>query len=469
MGSVLTVWFLLVYWRRRRGQWLDAGLIDHSSELRSASYDASLEPAEADKLSPVDETLPEHDLSRNVYCVLGVPIDAVDMKGALRRVEIASHGTEPFLLSTANLNFLVNAQRDPEFRESLLVSDLCVPDGIGMVLAARLLGLPIRERVSGSDIFASLKTDRRATHPLRVFLFGGNEGVAGTVQDKLNAQKLGLNCVGSINPGYGTAEEMSKESFINAINTSNAQFLIASLGAKKGQSWLLRNHARLSVPVRAHLGATICFEAGTVRRAPQWMRNCGLEWLWRIKEEPYLWTRYAHDGLFLLYLLLTRALPLALGGLLQELRWSGGDDALDIAQTQDQGSITIGLSGVASARNVEEARLCFQRALRSGKQVIIDCSGLRFLDARFLGLLIILRKQLLHAGLGPSLVGVSPKIARILRLNGLEGFLSAPSARHCRMDGYRLRRQLLVKQRPSSTLGLTLPVVPRSARFLVLG
>ena len=307
------------------------------------------------------------------------------------------------------------------------MSDLCVADGIAMVLVARLLGLPIRQRVAGSDIFASLKTDRFATHPLRVFLFGGNEGVAGTVQDKLNSQKLGLKCVGAIDPGHGTAEQLSQESFFKTINASDAQFLVASLGAMKGQSWLLRNHARLSVPVRAHLGATICFEAGTVKRAPHWICKCGLEWLWRIKEEPYLWTRYSHDGLFLLYLLLTRAVPLALWSLWQRLEGSVREHTLQIAQAHDPESITFRLSGVASALNVDEARLAFQRALRSSKRIILDCSGLRFLDARFLGLLIMLRKRLLQTGLDPRLTNVSPKIARILRLNGLQDLLSASS------------------------------------------
>ena len=85
-----------------------------------------------------------------------------------------------------------------------------------------------------------------------------------------------------------------------------ADFLAVSLGAKKGQLWLHRNHQRLTVPVRAHLGVTVNFQAGTVKRAPPRLRAWGLEWLWRIKEEPHLWRRYAHDGWVLLGLIFTR-------------------------------------------------------------------------------------------------------------------------------------------------------------------
>ena len=104
---------------------------------------------------------------------------------------------------------------------------------------------------------------------------------------------------------------------IDKVNASEADFLAASLGARKGQLWLHRNHRRLTIPIRAHLGAVINFQAGTVKRAPTWLRACGLEWLWRIKEEPHLWRRYAHDGWVLLGLIFTRVVPLAVAN-----RWS---------------------------------------------------------------------------------------------------------------------------------------------------
>ena len=118
------------------------------------------------------------DLQRNAYGVMGIPIDVVDMTTALRRIETAAASGQPFLMSTVNLNFLVTSRSDAEFRESLLLSDLCTADGMPVVWIARLLGIPISERVAGSDIFDALKSSKNTTRPLKVFLFGGARGAA---------------------------------------------------------------------------------------------------------------------------------------------------------------------------------------------------------------------------------------------------------------------------------------------------
>src|SRR6476620_9441437 len=166
------------------------------------------------------------DLSREVHCVLGLPIDVVDLPTSLHRIRLAAAGTSPFLLSTPNLNFFVNARTDSAFRESVQVSDLCPPDGMPIVWIARLLGIPIKERVAGSDIFDALRSDTSARPPLRVFLFGGEKGVADKVATKLNAEKGGLECVGALCPGFGSIEEMSTDENIVMINCSDAQFLV---------------------------------------------------------------------------------------------------------------------------------------------------------------------------------------------------------------------------------------------------
>jgi N-acetylglucosaminyldiphosphoundecaprenol N-acetyl-beta-D-mannosaminyltransferase len=96
------------------------------------------------------------DLSRETYCILGIPIDAIEMPAVLRTIDAAAESGKPFVLSTPNLNFLVTSQTDPEFRESVLLSDLCSPDGMPIIWIARLLGIPIKRRVAGSDIFPAL-------------------------------------------------------------------------------------------------------------------------------------------------------------------------------------------------------------------------------------------------------------------------------------------------------------------------
>ena len=108
------------------------------------------------------------ELERNVYCVLGLPIDALDMPTILRHIEAAAASHTPFLISTPNLNFLVQSRSDAEFRETVLDSDLCPADGMPIVWIARLIGVPIKQRVSGSDIFDALKMPDRHGRRLKL-------------------------------------------------------------------------------------------------------------------------------------------------------------------------------------------------------------------------------------------------------------------------------------------------------------
>src|SRR5262249_30715203 len=187
---------------------------------------------------------------------------------------------------------------------------------------------------------------------LKVFLFGGGEGLAAVAGRSLNAARTGLSCVGTMNPGFGTIEDMSRGDIIGALNASDADFLVVSLGARKGQLWLHRNHSRVTIPVRAHLGAVINFQAGTLERAPPKLRAWGLEWLWRIKEEPHLWRRYARDGLVLVRLVFTRVLPVAILNQWYRLKSERNPKDLLISTEQHHHSMTIRLAGDANQRNI---------------------------------------------------------------------------------------------------------------------
>jgi len=135
-----------------------------------------------------DANLPS-DLRRRVYCVLGMPIDAIDLPTVVWKLEQAAADGAAFMFSTPNLNFLVNSLSDPEFRRSLLDSDLCPPDGAPIIWIARLIGLPIKERAAGSDLLDQLKSRTPGTRQLTVFLFGGAKGVAATAAAALNGNR----------------------------------------------------------------------------------------------------------------------------------------------------------------------------------------------------------------------------------------------------------------------------------------
>ena len=369
-------------------------------------------------------TVPD-DLSREVYCILGMPIDAVGMPSVVRTIETAAARKSPFFISTPNLNFLVNSLSDPNFRESLLLSDLCPADGMPIIWIAWLFGIPLKNRIAGCDIFDALKAERNRENPMKVFLFGGAEGVASAAARALNVERGGLYCVGSLYPGLGSADEMSRCEIIDHINSSDADLLVTALGAKKGQLWLQRNHYRLRIPVRTHLGALVNFQAGTLKRAPRFLQKLGLEWLWRIKEEPSLWRRYWNDGRVLLRLMFTRILPLAIWTWWLHRKYGDNGQDLVISEIHHTDCITVSLSGPAVARHVGKVVLVLKKAIGTGKRIVIDFSNARVLDARFLGLLLMLRKTLNTHGTYPTIVGLSPELERIFRLNSLEFMLSS--------------------------------------------
>jgi len=372
----------------------------------------------------IRESIPDpgyDDLHREVYCVLGMPIDAIEMPAVLRRIEAAVCRKLPFVLSTPNTNFLISFHKDLEFRESVLLSDLSPADGMPIVWISRFLGIPIRTRVAGADIFEALKAHKRPKGRLKIFLFGATENVSAAAAAELSRDHSSLECVGRLCPGFGNIDQIGNSQFIEEINSSNADFLVVALGATKGQIWLLRNHSGLRVPIRSHLGAVINFQAGTVRRAPASMRRLGLEWLWRIKEEPFLWKRYWHDARILSGLLLTRVIPLAVAAL--KMRWQGVGHDLDIVQSQTDWALTLHLEGYATAEQVPKIIQSFGEALATGKQIIVDLSGVQAADCRFLGLLLMLRKVLKSRGDNPQFTGLSDKMKRLFWLNAMNARL----------------------------------------------
>jgi N-acetylglucosaminyldiphosphoundecaprenol N-acetyl-beta-D-mannosaminyltransferase len=352
-----------------------------------------------------------------------MPIDALDRSSVLKRMLAAVGEGQPFLLSTPNVNFMMESKRDAEFRDSLFCSDLCCVDGMPIVWLARLFGIPVTERVSGSDLFDTVKSNCDPSQPIKVFLFGGGEGVAQTVCQILNARPSGMHCVGWLNSGFGTIAEMSTPEIIQTINDSNADLLAVFLSAKRAQSWLVLNHSRLSVPVRGQFGATINYQAGTVRRAPVIIQRLGFEWLWRIKEEPYLWRRYWKDGLLLTRLVITRALPVAIGLGWRRYTQENRKEELSIEKHEHHGFVVIRLIGFATEMHAMKSIAVFRGLLGEHRDVAVDISETRSIDPRFFGLLLMLRKQLKRDGKILKFIGASKKTLRIFRLNGFECLL----------------------------------------------
>ncbi|MFO1091079.1 MAG: WecB/TagA/CpsF family glycosyltransferase [Hyphomicrobiales bacterium] len=363
------------------------------------------------------------NLDRDVYCLMGIPVDAVDMDQALARIYDAAERRRRLFLSTANLNFVALSQRSPEFLQSLLDSDLVTPDGIGVIALGKLFGVSLPERVSGADLLEAMERGEHGGRQLKVFIFGGLEGVAERACRTL-AEGRGLTCCGFVFPGFGSVEEMSDAAIIDKINASDADFVMASLGASKGQAWLMANRQRLTIPVLSHFGAAVNFVAGSVERAPLLFQKAGLEWLWRIRQEPQLWSRYASDAALMARIVSGRML-----GLINEHR--------ALARSAAQGTTTISaswsgevrvlsLSGSATPAAIAHCQNAFRNALHDGCPVTVDLSGMTFVSSRLLGLLQMFGRELRDRQRELSIVASQSKVEKQFHLHGAGYLLDKP-------------------------------------------
>ena len=357
------------------------------------------------------------DFDREVYCIGGLPFDAVDLSKTMSRLRDAKFKKIPCFLTTPNLNFMILSISDSDFRNSVIHSDIVIADGAPIVWIAKLLGIPIRERVAGSTLFEALSKEWR--RKLTVYFFGGPDGVAAEASRSINEKSTGLSCVGYHTPSYGTVDEMSESKVIDNINLSGADFLVVALGAKKAQAWIVNNLHRIQLPIVGNLGAVINFEAKRLKRAPVRLQKIGLEWAWRIKEEPHLWKRYWNDGKFFLYLLMTKIFPYVFWLKLnqQRLKQLSHKSTVILSEEEDCSRITI--SGVVLDPVTPDIRSLMRRASMQNKNIQIDLAKAEYLSPGILGLLLLLKKQLDKQGLQMKVVGLQPNMKKLLDWNGL--------------------------------------------------
>lgn len=360
------------------------------------------------------------DFDRNVYCLAGLPFDAVDMVDVVQRIHDAVASRSPCFLSTPNLNFLITSRQDAAFRDSVIHSELSIADGMPLVWMARLLGIPIAERVAGSSLVEALGRDESTASKLKVYFFGGPDGIAEAACKALNAKKSGLACVGFQSPGFVSVSDMSDQSRIDEINSCRPDFVVVALGAKKGQEWIELNRSRIHAPIISHLGAVVNFVAGSVTRAPLWMQHAGFEWLWRIKEEPALWRRYWRDGLGLIGLFLSKALPHSVWLFMhREVVAEAGQ----ISLIETQSECRIRAVGYCGELIVGSLRPILKESAKTKKRCQLDVSEAEYLGAGFFGLVLMLKKYLDAHGLELSVVGVRDETRRFFRWNGVEYLL----------------------------------------------
>jgi N-acetylglucosaminyldiphosphoundecaprenol N-acetyl-beta-D-mannosaminyltransferase len=225
------------------------------------------------------------------FRVLGVRVHAVEMADAVSRVErlIESRKSGSYVAVTG-MHGVAEARQDSQFREILNSADLVVPDGMPLVWLGRWHRLPIRHRVTGSELMAAFceKTGSRYRH----FFYGGAPGVAEDLARRLH-QRFRIGVAGTYTPPFRALTESEESEVAVRVEESHPDLLWVGLSTPKQERWMYGHRDRLKVPVMLGVGAAFDMNSGRLRRAPEWMRESGLEWLFRLLAEPRrLWKRY---------------------------------------------------------------------------------------------------------------------------------------------------------------------------------
>jgi N-acetylglucosaminyldiphosphoundecaprenol N-acetyl-beta-D-mannosaminyltransferase len=219
---------------------------------------------------------------------LQVKIHALTQPQTLALIEQFIASRQPHQLVTVNPEFVVAAQRDEEFRRIINNAALALPDGIGLLKAARFLGTtPLPERVAGSDLVVWL-AELSHRKGYRIYFLGAQEGVAEKAIAKLKAVYPNLTVAGFY-AGSPALEE--NEALVRRILAAKPDILLVAYGAPKQDKWIARNLERLQIPVCIGVGGSFDFLAGTAKRAPAMWQRLGLEWLHRLASQPWRWRR----------------------------------------------------------------------------------------------------------------------------------------------------------------------------------
>jgi len=217
------------------------------------------------------------------FPLLGVRVHAVTLAQTLDWIEAVVAARAPRQLCTANPEFLVAAQADVEFREVLNRADLVIPDGIGVVWAARWLGQRLPERVAGADLVVKI-AERGAARGWRIFFLGAAEGVAQRAAGTLQARYPGFIIAGTY---AGSPRPEDEAEIVARVTAARPDILFVAYGHPKQDKWIARNRGRLGVPLSLGVGGAFDFIAGVVPRAPQWVQRLHLEWLYRLWRQPW--------------------------------------------------------------------------------------------------------------------------------------------------------------------------------------
>lgn len=232
--------------------------------------------------------------------MFGCRIDAVDMPRAVGRVFewLRQPSGRCRYVVTPNVHHTVLLQQHSGLQAAYRDAGMVLADGMPLIVAARLLGSPLPERVAGSDLVPALFEGWKDERSLRVYLLGAAAGVAERAAQNIHQRWPGVEVVGTYSPPFGfTRDPHELDAILSRVAEARADILVVGLGAPLQELWVHQHLDRIAAPVALCVGAAIDFLAGEKPRAPRWMRRTGLEWAHRVASEPRrLLGRYANDA-----------------------------------------------------------------------------------------------------------------------------------------------------------------------------
>lgn len=236
------------------------------------------------------------DMSRMKF--MNIEIDNLTMKEALIRIDELIRENHNAYVVTPNVDHLVQLERGSQLSDVYKNADLILTDGKPLVWISRWYKTPIKEKVSGSDLFPRL-CYLASKKGYRMYFLGAAEGVAAKAAENLKKRFPGLQVAGTYSPPFGFEKDEDEMRKIKAqIKEADPHILIVGLGCPKQEFFIYNNKDELGVPVSLGLGASLDFEAGNKKRAPKWMADLGLEWMYRMLQEPgRLVKRYLVDDM----------------------------------------------------------------------------------------------------------------------------------------------------------------------------
>lgn len=228
--------------------------------------------------------LVEGNMSRIRF--MNTEVDNFTMDEAIEAIDRLIQQDKNSYVVTPNIDHIVRLETDENLQRVYANADIILTDGKPMIWMSKLYGTPIKEKVSGSDLFprlCKLATEKN----YRVFLLGAAEGVAVKAASNLQKKFPGLMIAGTYSPPFGfEKDEEEIQHIIQIVTAAKPHILIVGLGCPKQENFIYNYRNELKVPVSLGLGASIDFEAGILKRAPKWMADHGFEWLYRVVQDP---------------------------------------------------------------------------------------------------------------------------------------------------------------------------------------